>query len=36
LKNEKIDSEIDRIANDELNLELKSKPKILGVFKRFY
>ena len=35
-KNETIDHAIDRIAQHELNIELQSRPKFLGVFEHFY
>lgn len=35
-KNETLENAIDRIANEELNLKLKSKPKFLGVYEHFY
>lgn len=35
-KNESIDDAISRIAENELNIELKSKPEFVGVFEHFY
>jgi len=35
-KNETIDSAMNRIAKDELNIELKTIPKFIGVFEHFY
>lgn len=35
-KNETIDSAMMRIAKNELNIELKSKPRFIGVFEHFY
>ena len=35
-KNETIDNAMVRIAKDELNVELKSIPKFIGVFEHFY
>ena len=35
-KNETIDSAMGRIAKKELNVELKSTPKFIGVFEHFY
>jgi len=35
-KNESIDSAVNRIAKNELNIELKSKPEFIGVFEHFY
>jgi len=35
-KNETIDNAMVRIANNELNLELKYAPKFMGVFEHFY
>jgi len=35
-KNETIDSAMGRIAKNELNIELKSTPKFIGVFEHFY
>jgi len=35
-KNETIDSAMNRIAKDELNIELKTTPKFIGVFEHFY
>lgn len=35
-KNEKINNAMIRIAKDELNFELKSLPKFIGVFEHFY
>ena len=35
-KNETIDSAMNRIARDELNIELKTIPKFIGVFEHFY
>jgi len=35
-KNETIDSAIHRIAKDELNIELRTTPKFIGVFEHFY
>ena len=34
-KNETIDSAMNRIARDELNIELKTAPKFIGVFEHF-
>ena len=35
-KNETIDNAMARIAKNELNIELKSTPKFIGVFEHFY
>ena len=35
-KNETIDNAMTRIAQNELNIELQSKPKFIGVFEHFY
>ena len=35
-KNEKINSAIIRIAKNELNIDLKSMPRFIGVFEHFY
>ena len=35
-KNETIDNAMARVALDELNIELKSIPKFIGVFEHFY
>ena len=35
-KNETINSAMNRIAKDELNIELKTTPKFIGVFEHFY
>ena len=35
-KNETIDSAMGRIAKNELNIELKTTPKFIGVFEHFY
>ena len=35
-KNEAIDNAMIRIAKNELNIELKSTPKFIGVFEHFY
>jgi len=35
-KNETIDNAMARIARNELNIELKLKPKFIGVFEHFY
>ncbi len=35
-KNETIDNAIARIAKNELNIELKSTPRFVGVFEHFY
>jgi len=35
-KNESIDSAMGRIAKNELNIELKTTPKFIGVFEHFY
>ena len=35
-KNEAIDNAMDRIARNELNIELKTIPKFIGVFEHFY
>jgi len=35
-KNETIDSAMNRIAQNELNIELKTAPKFIGVFEHFY
>lgn len=35
-KNETIDSAMSRIAKNELNIELKTTPKFIGVFEHFY
>ena len=35
-KNEKINSAIIRIAKNELNVDLKSMPRFIGVFEHFY
>ena len=35
-KNETINNAMIRIAKDELNFELKSSPKFIGVFEHFY
>ena len=35
-KNEAIDSAMGRIAKNELNIELKTTPKFIGVFEHFY
>lgn len=35
-KNESIDNAIARVALKELNIDLKSKPKLIGVFEHFY
>ena len=35
-KNEAIDSAMSRIAKNELNIELKTTPKFIGVFEHFY
>jgi len=35
-KNETIDSAMNRIAQSELNIELKTVPKFIGVFEHFY
>ena len=35
-KNEAIDNAMGRIARNELNIELKSLPKCIGVFEHFY
>ena len=35
-KNETIGSAMNRIARDELNIELKTTPKFIGVFEHFY
>jgi len=35
-KNEAIDSAMNRIVKDELNIELKTTPKFIGVFEHFY
>jgi len=35
-KNETIDSAMNRIAKDELNIELKTTLKFIGVFEHFY
>jgi colanic acid biosynthesis protein WcaH len=35
-KNETLNSALDRIAKDELNVVLKLKPKFLGIFEHFY
>ena len=35
-KSETIDSAMNRIARDELNIELKTIPKFIGVFEHFY
>ena len=35
-KNETIDIAMSRIAKNELNIELKTKPKFIGVFEHFY
>ena len=35
-KNETIDSAMARIAKNELNIELKYTPKLIGVFEHFY
>ena len=35
-KNETIDNAMSRIAKNELNIELKSTPKFIGVFEHFY
>ena len=35
-KNEAIDSAMGRIAKNELNIELKTTPKFVGVFEHFY
>ena len=35
-KNETIDSAMARIAKNELNIELKYMPKLIGVFEHFY
>jgi len=35
-KNEAIDSAMNRIAKNELNIELKTTPKFIGVFEHFY
>jgi colanic acid biosynthesis protein WcaH len=35
-KNEAIDNAMSRIAKNELNIELKSIPKFIGVFEHFY
>jgi len=35
-KNETINSAIGRIAKNELNIELKTTPKFIGVFEHFY
>ncbi len=35
-KNETIDSAVSRIAKNELNIELKSTPRFIGVFEHFY
>jgi len=35
-KNETIDSAMNRIAKNELNIELKTVPKFIGVFEHFY
>ena len=35
-KNETIDSAMSRIAKNELNIELKSTPRFIGVFEHFY
>jgi len=35
-KGETIDSAMNRIAKDELNIELKTTPKFIGVFEHFY
>ena len=36
LKNETIDNAMTRIAQNELNIELQSKLKLIGVFEHFY
>jgi len=35
-KNETIDNAMGRIAKNELNIELKTEPKFIGVFEHFY
>ena len=35
-KNESIDNAMSRIAKNELNIELKTTPKFIGVFEHFY
>ena len=35
-KNEAIDNAMSRIAKNELNIELKTTPKFIGVFEHFY
>ncbi len=35
-KNETIDNAMTRIVQNELNIELQSKPKFIGVFEHFY
>ena len=35
-KNESIDNAMARVALNELNIELKSKPEFIGVFEHFY
>ena len=35
-KNESIDNAMERVALNELNIELKSIPKFIGVFEHFY
>ena len=35
-KNETIDNAMARVALNELNIDLKSKPKFIGVFEHFY
>ena len=35
-KNESIDNAMARVALNELNIKLKSKPKFIGVFEHFY
>ena len=35
-KNEVIDNAVGRIARNELNIELKTIPKFIGVFEHFY
>ena len=35
-KNETINSAMNRIVKDELNIELKTTPKFIGVFEHFY